>query len=105
MNDPAQSRADARDARSTAAPATAPGEFAALLQKAFKPKTAEARESVERAVSTLAQQALEHTVGMTTDAYGSVKQIIAEIDRKLSEQINQILHHDEFFMAHLLPDE
>ena len=45
---------------------------------------------------TLAQQALEHTVGMTTDAYGSVKQIIAEIDRKLSEQINQILHHNEF---------
>ncbi|WP_207880257.1 type VI secretion system contractile sheath large subunit, partial [Pseudomonas sp. 32_A] len=49
-----------------------------------------------RAHRALAQQALEHTVGMTTDAYGSVKQIIAEIDRKLSEQINLILHHQEF---------
>lgn len=93
MNDPVQSRADARDAAQLA---VAHDEFAALLQKEFKPKTAEARESVERAVRTLAQQALEHTVGMTTDAYGSVKQIIAEIDRKLSEQINQILHHNEF---------
>lgn len=93
MNDPVQSRTDARDA---AQPAVAHDEFAALLQKEFKPKTAEARESVERAVRTLAQQALEHTVGMTNDAYGSVKQIIAEIDRKLSEQINQILHHNEF---------
>ncbi|WP_175959135.1 type VI secretion system contractile sheath large subunit [Burkholderia pyrrocinia] len=93
MNDPVQTRADTRDA---AQPAVAHDEFAALLQKEFKPKTAEARESVERAVRTLAQQALEHTVGMTTDAYGSVKQIIAEIDRKLSDQINQILHHEEF---------
>ncbi len=93
MNERAQTQADARAA---AQPVVARDEFAALLQKEFKPKTAEARESVERAVRTLAQQALEHTVGMTTDAYGSVKQIIAEIDRKLSEQINLILHHQEF---------
>ena len=92
MNDPVQSRADTRDAahrpsRTTNSPRCC---------RRSSPKTAEARESVERAVRTLAQQALEHTVGMTTDAYGSVKQIIAEIDRKLSEQINQILHHNEF---------
>ncbi|NRO97442.1 type VI secretion system contractile sheath large subunit [Paraburkholderia sp. NMBU_R16] len=78
------------------APPAAQAEFAALLQKEFKPKTEQARESVERAVRTLAQQALENTVGVTSDAYGTVKQIIAEIDRKLSEQINQILHHESF---------
>ncbi|CAN7588254.1 type VI secretion system contractile sheath large subunit [Trinickia sp. LjRoot230] len=69
-------------------------EFQALLQKEFKSKTEQARQSVERAVRTLAQQALENTVCMTTDAYGSVKQIIAEIDRKLTEQINLILHDE-----------
>jgi type VI secretion system protein ImpC len=86
-------------ARSTAPAAAQPvahDEFAALLQKEFKPKTEQARASVEHAVRTLAQQALENTVGMTTDAYGTVKQIIAEIDRKLTEQINEILHHESF---------
>ena len=83
-------------ARDSAPPAAAQAEFAALLQKEFKPKTEQARESVERAVRTLAQQALKNTVGVTTDAYGTVKRIIAEIDRKLSEQINQILHHESF---------
>ena len=84
------------DARESAPPVAAQDEFAALLQKEFKPKTDQARESVERAVRTLAQQALENTVGVTTDAYGTVKKIIAEIDRKLTEQINQILHHESF---------
>ncbi|NLA88303.1 MAG: type VI secretion system contractile sheath large subunit [Alcaligenaceae bacterium] len=70
--------------------------LASLLQKEFKPKTDEARDAVENAVKTLAQQALENTVTMSSDAYSTIQHIIAEIDRKLSEQINKILHHEEF---------
>ena len=36
-------------------------EFDSLLQKEFKPKTDEAKEAVERAVRTLAEQALAET--------------------------------------------
>ena len=36
-------------------------EFDSLLQKEFKPKTDEAKEAVERAVHTLAEQALSQT--------------------------------------------
>ncbi|RKP44638.1 type VI secretion system contractile sheath large subunit [Trinickia fusca] len=71
-------------------------EFTALLNKEIKPKTEQAREAVQHAVQTLAHQALEHAVTVSSDAYDTVRQLIAEIDRKLSGQINEILHHDEF---------
>ncbi|NLN69040.1 MAG: type VI secretion system contractile sheath large subunit [Alcaligenaceae bacterium] len=71
-------------------------ELATLLQKEFKPKTDQAREAVENAVKTLARQALENTVTISSDAYSTIQAIIAEIDRKLTDQINQIMHHAEF---------
>lgn len=70
--------------------------FAGLLHKEFRPKTDEARDAVEQAVRTLAAQALVNTKVISTDAYKSIEAIIAELDRKLSEQVNMILHHAEF---------
>ncbi|MDB5895304.1 MAG: EvpB family type secretion protein [Rhodoferax sp.] len=71
-------------------------DFSTLLDKQFKPKTEEARGAVEAAVRTLAEQALVNAATMTDDAYSSIEAIIAEIDHKLSEQINLVLHKDEF---------
>src|SRR6266576_415675 len=71
-------------------------EFASLLKKNFKPQSDRAREEVETAVLTLAQQALKTTASLSTDAVASIQAIIGEIDRKLSDQINQILHHQDF---------
>jgi type VI secretion system protein ImpC len=71
-------------------------EFSALLNKEFRPKTDQAKEAVENAVKTLAQQALENTVTVSSDAYRTIQALIAEIDEKLSQQINQIIHHDDF---------
>jgi type VI secretion system protein ImpC len=71
-------------------------ELSSLLHKEFKPKTDQAREAVENAVRTLAEQALASSVAMSPDAYKTVQAIIAEIDRKLSEQINLILHHPDY---------
>ncbi|NGH41879.1 type VI secretion system contractile sheath large subunit, partial [Escherichia coli] len=68
-------------------------EFSALLNKEFRPKTDQAKEAVENAVKTLAQQALENTVTVSSDAYRTIQALIAEIDEKLSQQINQIIHH------------
>lgn len=78
------------------AEALAPTDFNALLSREFKPKTDRAREAVESAVKTLAEQALVNTVTVSDDAYKSITAIIGEIDRKLSEQINLILHHEDF---------
>ncbi len=71
-------------------------DFSALLQKEFKPKTDEAKEAVQTAVRTLAEQALSNTVTIGADSYKAIEAIIAEIDRKLSEQINAIIHHADY---------
>ncbi len=71
-------------------------DFNSLLNKEFKPKSAQAKSAVENAVKTLAEQALSSSVTMADDAYKNIAAFIAEIDRKLSEQINLILHHAEF---------
>ena len=75
---------------------TGPAEFSVLLDQEFKPRTQEAHVAVEAAVRTLAEQALQHSVTMTDDAYGSIEAIISRIDEKLSEQINLVLHTAEF---------
>ena len=71
-------------------------ELASLLQKEFKPKTDEAKSAVEQAVATLAQQALSQTQLIGHDVVKTIEAMVAAIDRKLSEQINQILHHADF---------
>lgn len=71
-------------------------EFEGLLKKEFKPKTDRAREAVQVAVQQLAAQALQQTALISDDAVRTIETIIAEIDRKLSEQINLIIHHPDF---------
>ena len=72
------------------------GDFASLLNKEFKPKSDQAKSAVESAVQTLAQQALENAGLISDDALKSIEGMIAEIDKKLSEQVNEIIHHEEF---------
>jgi len=71
-------------------------EFDALLNKEFKPKTDEAKSAVKLAVQTLAEQALSASTLISDNTIKTIESIIAEIDRKLSEQINLILHHEDF---------
>ena len=71
-------------------------EFDSLLQKEFKPKTDKAKEAVESAVQTLAQQALSQTALVSDNAVQTIEAMIAELDKKLSEQVNLILHHADF---------
>ena len=71
-------------------------DLASLLQKEFRPKSDEARSAVEAAVQTLAQQALSQTQLIGKDVVKSIEEMIAAIDRKLSDQVNQILHHEDF---------
>ncbi|MDR6853746.1 type VI secretion system contractile sheath large subunit [Variovorax guangxiensis] len=71
-------------------------DFASLLQKEFKPRSDEAKSAVEAAVLTLAQQALANTQIIGKDVTKSIQAMIAAIDSKLTEQVNKILHNEEF---------
>ncbi|HEU0200028.1 MAG TPA: type VI secretion system contractile sheath large subunit [Burkholderiaceae bacterium] len=72
------------------------GDFAVLLRKEFKPKSDKAQEAVETAVRTLAEQALAQTNLVSDDVLKTIESMIAAIDRKLTEQINKIVHHEDF---------
>lgn len=85
-----------RDEGQQAATEFAPDEFSALLQKEFRPKSDVAKDRVQAAVRTLAQQALENTTVVGNDVFSTIDAMKAELDRKLTEQINKILHHSDF---------
>ena len=71
-------------------------DFSELLKKEFKP-TSDARKSrIEEAVQTLAQQALADAKIIGHDVFTTVDAMRAAIDRKLTEQINLIMHHPDF---------
>ena len=72
------------------------GDFQMLLNKEFKPKTDGAKNAIAVAVQTLAQQALSETMLISDDAIRTIEAIIAEIDQKLSQQLNLILHNEDF---------
>jgi len=71
-------------------------DFASLLSKEFKPKSDEARSQVEAAVATLATQAMANVKLIGSDTVASIEAMIAALDRKLSEQVNLILHHEDY---------
>ncbi len=79
----------------SAALETAESDFASLLQKEFKPNTEAKKSRIEQAVQTLAQRALSDTHVISEDVYLTIEGMISALDRMLSEQINQILHHPD----------
>ena len=71
-------------------------DFESMLQQEFKPRTDERKTAVEAAVRTLAAQALGSAQALSGDSVRAIEAIIAEIDKKLTEQVNLILHHEDF---------
>lgn len=71
-------------------------DFASLLQKEFKPADDVRKGRIEEAVQTLAQQALQDAAIIGDDVYATVDAMRAAIDRKLTEQVNLIIHNKDF---------
>lgn len=71
-------------------------EFDKLLSKEFKPKSDRQEESIKAAVKTLAEQALGQATLISDDVISSIEAMIAEIDARLTEQLNTIIHHEAF---------
>ena len=76
--------------------AFADSEFASLLQKEFKPKSDRAAEAIESAVQTLSAVALQEAKLISDDTLDSLTAMIAAIDRKLTEQLNLVMHNEDF---------
>lgn len=71
-------------------------DFTALLQKEFKPNDDARANRIEQAVQTLAQQAMADAAVIGDDVFATLDAMRAALDRKLSDQMNQILHHPDF---------
>ena len=87
---------EARESQGQQAQTLTTDEFATLLTKEFKPKSERAKEAVTSAVQTLAESVMQDAVTISDDVVATIQSIIAEIDKRLSDQINVILHHEEF---------
>jgi type VI secretion system protein ImpC len=92
MTEPAPQAAAAAPAQAT----EELSEFEKLLERDFKPQGDGAREDIKNAVRTLAEQALASTTLVSDDAIKTIQGIIAAIDAKLTEQVNEIIHHEHF---------
>lgn len=87
----------ASKSQTSAAPVAAEvNAFDQLLDKGFQLKTDQARSAVQSAVRTLAEQALAETAVISGNSVETIEALISAIDRKLSEQLSVILHHDDF---------
>ncbi len=71
-------------------------EFSQLLKQHFKPRTERAASEVESAVKTLVEQALSDTSLIKSDVLDTIEEMIAQLDKKLSAQMNEIMHAPEF---------
>lgn len=71
-------------------------DFQALLQKEFKPKTDRMQQEVEVATRTLAEYVLKDVNLVSADVVRTIEAIKAAIDEKLNQQIDLILHHQDF---------
>ena len=71
-------------------------DFAALLKQNFKPRSERAASEVENAVQTLVTQALQDSSLIKGDVIDTIEEMIARLDEKLTEQVNEIIHAPEF---------
>lgn len=85
----------------SALPQSAPGavvedEFGQFLRQSFKPRTDRAAEEVENAVTTLVSEVMADASLVHSDVVDTIEAIIARLDAKLSTQVNEIMHAEEF---------
>jgi type VI secretion system protein ImpC len=71
-------------------------EFSAILKQNFKPRSDVAAREVESAVATLVREALSDESLISDDILDTIDQMLARIDEKLSAQVNEIIHAEEY---------
>lgn len=71
-------------------------EFSDILKQTIKPRTDVAAKEVDNAVVALVREALNDQSVVAEDVIDTVDAMLAKLDKKLSDQMNAILHHAEY---------
>ncbi|OBY24587.1 type VI secretion system contractile sheath large subunit [Leisingera sp. JC1] len=71
-------------------------EFSDILKQTIKPRSDIAAREVDNAVVALVREALDDQSVVADDVIDTVDAMLAKLDRKLSDQMNAILHNEEF---------
>jgi type VI secretion system protein ImpC len=71
-------------------------EFSDILKQTIKPRTEVAAKEVDNAVVALVREALGDQSVIAEDVIDTVDAMLAKLDAKLTDQLNAIMHHEEF---------
>ncbi|MCG7630469.1 type VI secretion system contractile sheath large subunit [Epibacterium sp. MM17-32] len=71
-------------------------EFSDILKQTIKPRSDIAAQEVDNAVVALVREALDDQSVVSEDVIDTVDAMLAKLDKKLSDQMNAILHNEEF---------
>jgi len=77
-------------------PESSEDSLGSLLQKEFKPKTPQAFAELASALKTLVEQRRTHGGPTGKDPTRFISELVTQIDYKLGQQVNLVLHHRDF---------
>lgn len=72
------------------------GDLYSLLNRELRIQEAGTSQVIENAVQRLAKEVLEDTKLVSDDVLRTIDSVIAQIDKKLSDQLNLVIHHADF---------
>lgn len=67
-----------------------------MLQRSFRPRTNEAADAVQGAVKTLLDFSRKSKVVIHADVVQTIEQMVAELDKKISDQLTLVIHSQKF---------
>ncbi|RNF34451.1 type VI secretion system contractile sheath large subunit [Paracoccus methylarcula] len=71
-------------------------EFSDILKQTIKPRSEVAAKEVDNAVVALVREALDDQALIAEDVIDTIDAMLSKLDQKLSEQLNEVIHHEEF---------
>ncbi len=71
-------------------------EFSDILKQMIKPRTEVAAKEVDNAVVALVREAMGDQTLVADDVIDTIDAILAKLDKKLTDQMNEIMHNEEF---------
>ncbi|RJE81924.1 type VI secretion system contractile sheath large subunit [Paracoccus onubensis] len=71
-------------------------EFSDILKQTIKPRSEVAAKEVDNAVVALVREALDDQTVIAEDVIDTIDAMLSKLDQKLTEQLNEVIHHQEF---------
>jgi len=71
-------------------------EFSDILKQTIKPRTDVAAKEVDNAVIALVREAIDDEDVIAEDVLDTLDAMLGKLDKKLSDQLNEIMHHEDF---------